>query len=193
MEIMLQQSLRPIPAFGPPPDDAKTLPVPCVLQGSALNWCWAACAEMVLRFYKRPDACRCKAANFLLNLQCCTSPSAGDCSPPPPPSNCDMPCCLPDICAIYNHFGVTCTGPVGIISFDDLRDEIRLDRPVQVLYTWGSTQHVAVVVGFMIRAGKRRVVVNDPWYKCTDWAFSSLLAAYNIGGSWVRTWKGLKP
>ena len=50
--------------FREPSPNEKIINVPQIIQEQS-NWCWAACVEMVIRYYNEPATQQCEFANEL--------------------------------------------------------------------------------------------------------------------------------
>lgn len=163
----------------------RTLAIPQVVQWGN-NWCWAACAEMVFRFYQRART-QCDLVNQLFGLaeDCC----AGD--PDALPSEpCDQPCDPDDVITLYelDTNGLTAVlEETDHLDFAVLRTEIAAGRPVEVELVQGTGQHVVLVTSAWKRAdGTEMVDYNDPWFvrADTDDTFAHLDGVF--AGRWWR-------
>ena len=163
----------------------KTINVPQIKQEQS-NWCWAACAEMVLRYYDDSTVRQCEFANELFNrTECCLEPSI---------PACNRPCEMPDISNLYSRKHIRSEFVDKAISFSKLQSEIDADRPVEVAYFWkdlGKPGHSVIVRGWRIDGQEEFVHVNDPADSPTSMseivAYAELLAPYGEG-EWTYTW-----
>src|SRR5437660_1156600 len=106
----------------PPPLGARVLSVPWIKQEQT-QWCWAACAQMVLRYYANLTVQQCDLANWLFGLSdCCAAPSS---------SLCNRPCQVSDVCRVYNAFGLRCYSSSGTITLGAVQLEIDQGYPVE--------------------------------------------------------------
>src|ERR1051326_7592817 len=96
---------------------APVLDVPFVPQ-LVTNWCWAACASMVLSYYKQNIDQR-AIAGFVLNTDCRN------------PDLWNVPCYAADILRIYSNWDLSASPPQGPLSSQALRDELEAGRPVE--------------------------------------------------------------
>jgi hypothetical protein len=168
--------------------------VPPALGGAALNvpeikqeqtqWCWAACAQMVLRFYGNGAVRQCEFANWLFGQSgCCQAPGT---------SLCNRPCQVTDVVRVYAAWAKTCSYVPSNVAFATLQAEINAGRPVEVGYRWnGGGGHVAIVCAWDINATGPFLRVNDPWYGSGGVYYSNLLTAYGLG-SWQWTWIAIR-
>ena len=162
----------------------KVINVPQIKQEQS-NWCWAACAEMVFRYYDGAAARQCEFANELFGrTECCSKPSSPDCN---------KPCRKEDVSKLYSSKHICSTFVGSVVSFSKLQSEIDADRPVEVAYFWGDkgeTGHLVVVRGWRVDGKEEFVYVNDPGDSPGEdriVAYSELLAAYGKG-NWTYTW-----
>jgi hypothetical protein len=144
------------------------------------NWCWAAAAEMVLRFYDYYDSTCIKQCN-LANEQfgqsnCCSQTQNGD-----------DPIQLDDIPVIYSNHGLQSDVIDSSISMNSLDAEITAGHPVEVVFEWtGGGGHVAIVYGIDINLGW--IFVHDPLPSRNFGVvtYDDLASAYGHG-KWVAT------
>ena len=163
----------------------KIINVPQIKQEQS-NWCWAACTEMVLRYYEDSAVRQCEFANKLFNrTECCLEPSSPDCN---------RPCEMRDISSLYSSKNISSEFVDKAISFSKLHSEIDANRPVEVAYfwrDWGKPGHLVIVCGWRIDGQEEFVYVNDPADSPTTMsgivAYSELLAPYGEG-DWTYTW-----
>lgn len=167
----------------PPKLGAKVLTVPQIKQEQT-QWCWAACADMVLHYYGNAGVRQCDFANWLFaQSACCNVPSS---------SLCNKPCAIGDVCRVYNQWGIQCSYTGSSVAFATLQSEVNADRPVEVGYAWnGGNGHVAVIRGWDVNATGPFLAVNDPAYGSGGVYYSGLLTAYGLG-TWRWTWTGLR-
>lgn len=170
---------KPI-APAPPPLGAKVLNVPLIMQEQT-QWCWAACADMVLHYYGNVAVRQCDLANWLFGLSdCCSVPSS---------SLCNRPCQVSDVCRVYNAFGLRCYSGSGTISFGAIQFEIDQNRPLEPGLAWtGGGGHVVIVRGYY---DDGKVHVNDPWYGQGAITYADLVNAYGLG-TWFWTFTDLR-
>lgn len=175
----LRASGRPL-SPQPPTLGAKTLNVPWIKQEQT-QWCWAACADMVLHYYGNATVRQCDLANWLFGLTaCCQAPGT---------SLCNRPCQIADVCRVYNAWSIRCYSASGTVSFGALQFEIDNDRPVESGIAWnGGGGHVVIVRGWYDNS---RVYVNDPWYGHGVISYNDLVTAYGLG-TWFWTFSNLR-
>ena len=162
----------------------KIINVPQIKQEQS-NWCWAACAEMILRYYDGSVIRQCEFANELFGeTLCCLMPSSPDCN---------RPCRKKDVSRLYSSKHIYSKLVEETIPFSKLRSEINAGCLVEVAYLWensGGTGHVVIVRGWRIDGKEEFVYVNDPGDSLGEYrivAYSELLAAYGKG-NWTYTW-----
>lgn len=163
----------------------RTLNVPFIKQEQT-NWCWAACAEMVLEYYGNSSSDQCDFANWAFGgATCCTLPSS---------SLCDKPVKDKKITDLYDHYNLKSSYVSADVPFGALVVEIEGSRPIEVGFTFSGnkTGHVALVVGTDVINGKQVVRVNDPAEQASGGVlYSDLTTAYGLG-DWDATWTGIQ-
>jgi hypothetical protein len=178
---MALATFSPLAVYQTPQVDGNTVTLPVPWYPSAqLEWCWAACAQMLAYFFQNQLTDQCNFANLLFPGQdCCAAPAA-----------CDQPVDLSAVTKLFPAFGKSADFQPNPIEFEDIQTEITAGRPVQVGYQW-STQgnHVAVIAGVSEDNVGPLVYVNDPDPQFGNgWVyFSNLKVAYGHG-TWQWTW-----
>ena len=156
-----------VPAAPPP-----LLPVPYVQQ-TQTEWCWAACAEMVARYFGATAVKQCELANVLHHQTgCCTAPAS---------AACNQPTDYPGVFTVYAHLGIGLIGHTWAVNPQVVLRELTAGRPVEVGYTWdGGGGHVAVIYG-VTPAGL--LAVHDPWpdFGSGFATYQFVLTAYGMG------------
>ncbi len=143
------------------------------------NWCWAACAEMVFRYYNVNSLSQCDLASAQFNLQC-TDPPSTACDQPEWPDN------------VYPKYQMGFTAIKTPMSLSDVTAEINSGRPVEVYYAWtGGGAHVALITA--VYAGGE-VWVDDPAPQNGPGrrTFTAVQNAYTLG-RWAMSYRGIKP
>jgi Papain-like cysteine protease AvrRpt2 len=128
------------------------------------EWCWAACAAMVLKFFHLPKK-QCELVKQLLKKDnCCDGdPPAGHPPEPPPPAECDKSCKDGDVAELYDENLVTATLHKRFVEFFELTDEIDGQRPVEIaIDRGGRSRHLIIVKWAGVDAGEEMVLINDP-------------------------------
>lgn len=169
--------------FEEPLPNAKIINVPQIEQEQP-NWCWAACFEMVLRYYNESNIRQCEFANELFDRsECCSTPSS---------SNCNKPCEIENVTKFYLSKCIQSKFVERTVSFRKLQSEINADRPVEVVFFQKNKNrgHLVIVRGWHIVTKEKYVHVNDP--KDSNGAsrivaYSELQDAYGEG-KWFYTW-----
>ena len=170
-------------SFEEPIPNGKIINVPQIAQEQS-NWCWAACVEMVLRYYGELAVQQCELANELFSRsECCSEPSSPDCN---------KPCEIENILKLYSRKHIHSKYVDKNVPFSTLQSEIDADRPVEVAFYQRRKQkgHLVIIRGWYITEAEKFVHVNDP--KDSDGAsrivaYSELLDAYEEG-KWMHTW-----
>lgn len=150
------------------------------------EWCWAACARMILNGpgTGAPSQCLIAGRAFEPHRDCCNG-AGSTCSMPR--SDAQISQLLTDL-QIENHY------TANAVPFSDLQSENDLDRPVEVGYSFGNgLGHVVLVRGYALDARDPFLLVNDPGSGAFGKIrYSRLLAARGLGGRWDGTWTGLR-
>lgn len=146
-------------------------------------WCWAACAEMVFRYYGLPNLN--PGGDFQCGIVGVYATLTGG---PYHPCNFDCYQCVApignteELRRVLTGYGSTAsshglpspvlcsTGRFGSLSLEELARELDLGRPVlagvnfQPGYSLpGISQHVVVLIGYDARGAQPSVEVNDPF------------------------------
>lgn len=146
-------------------------------------WCWAACTEMVLRFFEAPFG-MCNVAGGLLNRNCCNSATPG----------CNVGLSIEEVDQAFGSVRLAGVRFDREISFEDIQNQISGNprRPVVAGIKWaGDGGHLVVISGWRIdNASRRFVTVNDPFYSSGDIRYEDLVSQYgrNNTGRWEHTW-----
>jgi hypothetical protein len=143
------------------------------------EWCWAACAQMALRYYKDLGTRQCDLAHDFLGLviDCCT--------PGLPPFDCDKPCKPKDVAGIYSGRGLSASRLNGVATFSEIEDEIANRRPVEIaLQKDSSTGHLIIVKWAGTELGEEWVKTNDPYPEESLLLYTELLNQ-NAFDSWT--------
>lgn len=173
-----RRSIPPAVTFGAVPPA-----VPMILQ-TQTQWCWAACAEMVLRYYGKQGVGQCDLANWLFGQSACCVKSSS--------SLCNRPCQTQDVARVFSNWGIRSSLVGSSIPFKSLDAEISNSRPVEVGYVWtGGGGHVVLVVQTRIEKNRAVCQVNDPGLGSGGVYYNDLLKAYGQG-RWFVSWTGIQ-
>jgi len=203
-------------AFGPQTPGAESMPAaPVSLAGPHeleiepvkqrhAMWCWAACVEMVLKYYERhEEQCAIVAEKRRLEgLQAQTV--CGD-----EQRFGQEGCHKRRVDDVWRAFNIQSPEtpddqPAGVVGFDKIKEEIDVHkRPVEVALRWneeiGGGGHVVLIKGWAEVDGKDVVILNDPLASGRlvsghegRLTFQELRSAFG-NGSWKHTWTNLKP
>ena len=150
------------------------------------QWCWAAVAISICRFYSDQNwPSQCQLVNDVFS-----GTSGGDCCQDGSSSECDMPWDLRDVLNRAKHL----QQPVrGVISFQDLTNEIEARRPVAArILLADMTAHFVVLVGCSEDDdGAQWVKVADPSDasgSLTTIPVSAFLNDYKPGANWDQSY-----
>jgi len=145
------------------------------------EWCWAACAQMVLQFYGQTVQ-QCELASKLFGQACCDDPGS---------LLCNDPAQVPDIAGVYRQWGRNAVLVQGQVSFETLQSEINANRPVEIGFAWNNGGgHQVLVCGWNIDSTGPYLLVNDPEWGSGAVYYVNLQAAYGWG-SWQWTWQSI--
>jgi hypothetical protein len=150
------------------------------------RWCWAACAEMVVRYYGNSQLSQWDIARKMV-------PHRGVCSKEVVPS-CNCPCSLEAIRPLYERLGIEARFIPSTIGFDLITQESDSKRPVEVIFSHGpDSRHAVLIVGTVSMGNRKLVQVNDPELSEPRAAadFEDLQDAFGTG-TWVSTFAGLQ-
>ena len=142
------------------------------------SWCWAACLQMILRYYGDAAVQQCELARFLFDRPCCDAPMPGACNQGAAATE------QVDVLIEYGHVGTPVSGAA---LFDTVRAEIDADRPLTAGIERLTTRHRLVIRGWDILNGEW-VDVCDPDNngRTGQAAYLDLKNAFG-GGSWYAT------
>lgn len=146
------------------------------------QWCWAAVAVSVARFYEPSGAFdQCRVANSVLSTNvCCANPAA-----------CNDDNFLEDSLAAVGHFRDVEPEP---LPFAGVNGEITADRPVGCRIGWfGGGGHFVVVHGASVDgsgpAVRRWVAIADPLYGPSDYLIQKFTSGYRQDtGEWTHSY-----
>jgi hypothetical protein len=156
-------------------------PVPQISQEQT-EWCWAACAQMVLQFYGNSSVQQCDLASKLFGEPCCANPDS---------PLCNEPAQVPDLAGVYAQWGRNAVLVPGDVPFETLQSEINANRPIEIGFIWNDgTGHQVLVCGWNIDGTGPYLLVNDPKWGSGAVYYSNLQAAYGWG-SWKWTWQSI--
>jgi len=179
---------------GGDPVPVKVLPIVRKPQG-AENWCWAACAQMVVKHLNQADVEQYDVVNKLLGRSDCdVGANAVD------RSKCNKTCTVADLPRVYEPYHIKCDhnpGNVAQIDMQGVVTEIKAERPVEVGLFWTDSSgnviggHVVLVVGYghddwLYVHDTRLGFDSQPYVR-----YSYLQTAYGLG-KWAHTWAALR-
>jgi hypothetical protein len=180
-----------------PSETGKRLGVQTVSQQPREEWCWAACAEMVLHFFGIPLN-KCQVAGLELGKkhgECCSSPAG-----------CDQGLNVEQVDEAFELAGLA-GNRFQTLSFEKIRDQINgqpalgesglvlQPRPVVAGIAWQhGGGHLVVISGWRVADSLRYLKINDPLYTSGDIRYENLVERYgpNNSGRWVQTWADLR-
>src|SRR5215218_1984149 len=141
------------------------------------NWCWAACAVMVARYYGDGFIQQCMLADYLFGqTNCCSTPSA---------FVCNKGALSELVCTLYQGAcALQCHGQNGDISLASIQFEIDQGRPIQCNFDWSvGGSHTVIVRGYYESPTPLYgyVHVNDPLEGEGAITYEDLQSAYGLG------------
>ncbi|MBV9957403.1 MAG: C39 family peptidase [Acidobacteria bacterium] len=181
--LALPEELLVLPTNIPfiPGEQSARIDVRPVHQAEEL-WCWAACAEMVLRFFgvARDE---CTVAGDHLKRDCCNPFGPG----------CNVGLSVEGVDQAFATAGLAGNRFPSALSFDEIKEQISgaIPRPIVAGIKWASGNgHLIVISGWREAGARRFVTVNDPFYNSGDIRYESLVSNYgpNNTGRWENTW-----
>jgi hypothetical protein len=191
-----------------PPLLGDKLDIPPVVQQQS-QWCWAACAEMVLTHYAlHKDQCAIVAEKLALS-----DDSPHDCCGDNEVNFALVACENVLVDDVWRRLHIKSDlkadgvppldAPLGRVDFATIQDEIKNKRPIEVGIQWHIDRgggHAVLIIGWTEKDGKPAVVVNDPLPtsllgvngQSGTLLLSELKKAFGHG-KWIHTWTGLAP
>lgn len=148
------------------------------------QWCWAAVAASVARFYDSSDTVsQCEVASRVLNTTgCCADPAA-----------CNEDNYLENALAQVNHFRAPLVFEP--LPFSDVEDEINAGCPLGCRIGWfGGGGHFVILYGVSTdQSGgsvKRWVAVADPdpHFGPSDYLINNFTSVYRNKGEWTHSY-----
>lgn len=185
--VLRASKIKKLTLPGPPPPPGKQLCLPVIAQDQN-QWCWAACAEMILKYYKETGIGQCDLANLAF------ADAGGGCCRVPSSSLCDKKLSDPQIGQLFDmkavriHYHYTANS----VPFAVVQGEIDNCRPVQIGVTQRGGGHVAIIKGWFTAQMGEYLIVNDPGSGGSQGpvSFSDLQTA-NSFRTWDATWTEL--
>jgi hypothetical protein len=144
------------------------------------NWCWCACAKMVLQHFGNAGIEKCEIADIAFKRNDCCS---GD--------HCNLSLPMKDapnsIVGLYGDCGILVDHIDGALSYEQVTAEIDNKRPVEAsLLREDGGEHVVIVYGWRKVDGRDKVLVHDPWRGVAVIEHERLASAYGEG-KWSST------
>lgn len=155
------------------------------------NWCWAAVAVSVDRFFNRNSTwCQCRVASRMAKMEKLKVKNCGTCRKPKrAPEACNRPWFLDRALNIVERLkGKPKPRP---LTFEQIERRIKAGRPVCVRIQWGGGQggHFVVISGCVGNSSGRWVDVEDPHAGSSTWRYDEFLVNYQYSrGRWAETY-----
>jgi Papain-like cysteine protease AvrRpt2 len=164
-------------------DQTTQLNIDNVLQHPNTNWCWAACAAMVVKYYARETPRQCFLASKLFGAKdCCQSPSS---------KACNKGLETDDVRRVFYWWAIDSQHWNGAKTFSEIAFEIGLKRPVQICMQQDGGYHMVLIIRTYTDKGQPCYTVNDPLFGCRAASDSDLKTAFGHG-LWKDTWTDIK-
>jgi hypothetical protein len=138
------------------------------------NWCWVAVAQMIIR-HLRPEHANVAQGDVLFATTHEYKNRTQSGADP------------------LGTFGLKQTVTMAPISFQDIKNEINANRPVQADITWKSPRsgnHVTLIIGYIELNGTQRLIVWEPidgWLNDTNGNFTYSAFKNNPSFKWHMT------
>ena len=149
------------------------------------NWCWAACAQMILYKLGDHNVQQCQiAGRYFQGELCCQDPES-----------CDRTLSEGQITPMFTKSQIHSSLVGRHLAFQEIQNEVTEHRPLAAGIKWNGSAtlgHLVVLRGWLIVFGSKFVFVNDPnrGQNRGMVLYDSLVTAYYYGnGSWTRTWR----
>jgi hypothetical protein len=150
---------------------------------SQTNWCWAAVAVSVSRFYSSDSSwTQCELVNAETGLTtCCHDGSSSACD-----TTHGLGAALTRA-EVFDHIEPRS------VEYDVVRREIDAGRPIGWRIAWpGNGGHFAIIEGYRT-VGEEWVSITDPWLHETDAPVTTLTSGNYGGGRWSHTYFTQRP
>jgi len=161
----------------------KVLEISIVNQRQS-NWCWVACAVMVLRYYGYSSVKKSDLSNWQFKNKKNSNNSKT--------KNSNERCKWKDVARIFSSWGIHSNFKSGKVSFQKIVFEIDNNRPVELGFrgVFGSG-HVVLVIGYedSIRKGNK-LYLMDPNQGGSWRAYKDLIVSIELG-EWVYSWTNI--
>lgn len=167
--------------------EKKILKVPLSFQETN-TWCWAACCNSILRYFKKNIA-QCSIANYAWSRDsCCRNPD-------PCNKGLQLYGSKRSIKGIFSHWCVKSKGKKGALDFWDIEEEIKLGRPFVILWEWVlGGGHFVIIRGYKVnkKGAKTRLYLLDPIPGKGHGLFSFHDVVLGSDHRWTHTLKNIK-
>jgi hypothetical protein len=182
----------------PPPADGIPKPiilaVPHNLQEGKL-WCWAACVNMVLEYYKKGIR-QCDVVKIKLGIMNLGEPNHDECVDGF--ANREDDCDPMEMAQVWRKCGIANPIPSSeVLNADGIKAELQAGRPIQVGIHWlpGNGEHAILIKGWAATSPEA-FVIDDPLRDNTllgvsgRATYEELTTAFTHG-EWWYTWSHL--
>ena len=149
-----------------------------------LNWCWAAVAATVARYFSESKFEQCDIAKKVLMIQ------SDDC-----PDSTDKAASFGDTLDILNKMLPRQLNNKALLGqplrFDEIKAQIDSGRPVCVRIEWDGDDgaHVVMISGYSSsKSGQQWLDISDPYYEDSTVTYENFKDAYLDAGKWTDTY-----
>ena len=143
----------------------KKLNIPVIYQ-TQTEWCWAACAVMILKYYG-------------YNKKFLSAYNQG--------------CKHKDIKKVFSHWKMSCKFKKGKMLFSTIVSEINAGRPIEIgIQIPFGDSHVVIIIGYKTLSESNYVYIIDPKHGGSWHDFKSFFYANGIT-KWIYTWSNFNP
>lgn len=142
------------------------------------NWCWAATAKSVSRFYSRLTPwTQCKIASQELDKSCCDTPT---------PSDCNVPWYLDKALSRTQNF---VSYKSGTATFNEIKEQLNQGLVIGTRIGWnGGGGHFMVIYGVSKILTNTYLYIDDPIYGKSVLTYNQFATNYQGAGTWTHTY-----
>jgi len=139
------------------------------------NWCWAAAATSIFKFYSNSNQwSQCSVAGSCLSQSCCTNPGP-----------CNQPFYLDSALNVTGNLATTITSSD---SYANVQVEINANKPIGCHISCnGGGGHFVAIYGY--DAATQDIEIGDPWYGPSIIPYNTFLNNYQGSGVWDFTYR----
>lgn len=151
-------------------------------------WCYAACAQMVIKYCTGKTVQQCEIASFVKN--------GTDCCPPTKSVCVRRGCTKEQVKEIFVHWNVPHKDPKTMLNLNQIKDDIEDDCVIEAIIDWrttdgeASSSHAVLITGVL----DTMVYVIDPLRPAeyNDWNSHDHVRRGFGKGRWERSFREMK-